>query len=216
MSEDSRTRITISRISHRVETHHPKYAAINLNWFIFAGEDLVSEPTCQSETFARSGNREIKDVGREAAPYGALRFTSGTLNFRGTLPRRNAVSSRLNTSSRDHPASRKGMRVGSLNNTGQKNRWINLSPHYGMISDYAKKSRLKNHVIVKRCNITIENIFFIMIIVLEWFQREKSRIIGFTFYSISLKKKMKRLLKNLCLSSVPISIATVLKRNYCK
>jgi len=110
MSEYSQIRATISRISHRVETYHFKYTVVRLNWFIVAGKDLVSEPTCQGEAFTRSGNREAENVGRETASYGALRLASGDLN-RGTLSCRNAVSSRVDISSRNHSASREGMRA---------------------------------------------------------------------------------------------------------
>ena len=106
-----RCELYIFRISHHVGTHHLKYAVIKSNWFIVAGKDLVSEPTCQGETFARSGNREAENVGRETASYGAIRLASGDLNPRGTLSRRNAVSSRFDASSRNHSASCEGMRA---------------------------------------------------------------------------------------------------------
>jgi len=78
---------------------------------LFAGKDLVSEPTCQGKAFARSGNREAENVGRETASYGALRLASGDLNPRGTLSCRNAVSPRVDTSSCNCSASREGMRA---------------------------------------------------------------------------------------------------------
>lgn len=96
-----------------------------------------------------------------------------------------------------------------MNNAGQKNRWINSSSNCSLWNDFGLY-RFKNHVMVKHYSITIKNIFLVMLSVLKRLRRGKSHIIGFTFSSINLKKETSHPLKNLCLSSVPISIAIVL------
>jgi len=87
-----------------------------------------------------------------------------------------------------HPA--REWELECMNNAGQKNRWINLSSNYSLWNDFelCKQNRFKNHVMVKHYSITIENIFFVMIIVVKRLRREKSHVIGFTFSSINLKK----------------------------
>lgn len=97
--------------------------AINSHWFVVAGEDLVSEPSRQGETFARGGTREAEDVSRETTSHGALRLAPRDPDDCWSLPCRNAIASRFDTSPRDHPASHEGMRTLTSERVGTTS-WI--------------------------------------------------------------------------------------------
>ncbi|CAL7946315.1 unnamed protein product [Xylocopa violacea] len=85
-------------------SHFSHHAPLN-------GEDLVSKSACEGEADAGSGDREVADVGDQAAPHGSLRFPSRAAGSCEPLPGRDAVSSRSNAASSDLSAPVQGMRA---------------------------------------------------------------------------------------------------------
>lgn len=85
-----------------------------------SGEDLVSKSSRQGEANAGSGDREVADVGGQAAPHHSLRLPSGPFDACEPLPGRDVVPSRPHAAPPDLlPASVQGMR-GRVGDKGQE------------------------------------------------------------------------------------------------